>query len=156
MHYLTCNRNNDFTPVFSPDGKFVTFTSDRNSVLNIWLLEATTAQQEWLAAEGKTDLTFSATGQLPYPTTVTPANQLKQLTSFTTGAYDPEWTADGGLIFTALENYSMQVMQMKEVPTKFKSAPVAKSDSMILADSTWKIKKFSEKAGSILFGALPK
>lgn len=148
IHYLTCNRNNDYTPVFSPDGQFITFTSDRDGVFNIWLLEATTAQQEWLAAAEKSAGNFPATGELPYPTAVTPVNELKQLTNFTTGAYDPAWTADGGLIFTALDNYSMQIMLLKEVPDKFESAPVAQADSIVLADSTWKIAKFGEEAGS--------
>lgn len=148
INYLTCNRNNDFTPVFSPDGRFVTFTSDRNGVLNIWMLEATKTQQEWLVRGNKSEKNFSAPGDLPYPTAIIPGNRLKQLTNFTTGAYDPDWTEDGGLIFTALDNFSMQIMQIKSVETKFEAQPVAEADSVVVADTPWEIDKFGEAAGS--------
>lgn len=36
---LTDNTANDFTPVWSPDGKMLAFISDRNGVCNIYLLE---------------------------------------------------------------------------------------------------------------------
>lgn len=136
LHYLTCNRYNDHSPAWSPDGKFISFTSDRDGVLNIWMLNTEDKTPENLPV-------YSKNGN--HPAAFLPQFELKQLTNFTTGAYDPVWTDDGTLLFTALENFSMRIMELKEVTDKFEEAPQAPVDSLTIANSSWEVQKLGSK-----------
>ncbi len=118
IHHITAERFNDYSPVWSPDGKFITFTSDRNGVYNIWMIEADESHHD---------------------------TKLKQLTNFTTGAYDPIWTDDGSLLFTALDNFSMQIMELPGILKKFEAAPPTPMESVPLAESSWQVKKLGGK-----------
>jgi len=145
IQYLTCNPHNDYSPVWSKDGKYITFTSDRNGVFNIWMLkmEPPPLQQPI----EPTDLLASTAHSIPDEPALplSPHNDLKQLTNFTTGAYDPVWTDDGSLLFTALDNFSIQVMELQEVLTKFENSSPAPPDTLLLAQSKWKIQKLQNQ-----------
>ncbi|MCI0512678.1 hypothetical protein L0128_05660 [candidate division KSB1 bacterium] len=144
IHYLTCEQYNNYSPVWSPDGKYVTFTSDRNGVFNIWMLvlaSPANALSNLGAGNQPADASVGTGHSTPtLEPAFTPAC-LKQLTNFTTGAYDPVWTDDGSLLFTALDNFSMQIMELTGVQQKFDQAPVVPPDSLVLASSAWEIEK---------------
>jgi hypothetical protein len=84
---LTNGRRNYRSPSWSPDGKWLVFVSDRNGVRNIWSIEMENGN----------------------PHTLT------RLTDFTTGSFDPSWTSNDGLLFTAYERGRFHIRKLKDV-----------------------------------------
>jgi WD40 repeat protein len=84
---LTNGRRNYRSPSWSPDGKWLVFVSDRNGVRNIWSME--------MESENPHSLT--------------------RLTDFTTGSFDPSWTSDDGLLFTAYERGRFHIRKLNDV-----------------------------------------
>jgi len=152
IHYLTCERNNDYSPVWSPDGKFITFTSDRNGVFNIWMIDAQDHLSNMLIDSTRKKIADESTSEVAQEQITNQVARdtkalrpIRQITNFTTGAYDPVWTDDGNLLFTALDNYSMQILQLKDVPKKIEEAPLVAPDSTLLAEPAWRVKKLGGK-----------
>jgi hypothetical protein len=84
---MTSERSNFHSPAWSPDGSRIVFVSDRNDVRNIWTMN--------MEGDGR--------------------RSLSRLTGFTTGAFDPSWTTDDGLLFTAYENGSFHIRKLTNV-----------------------------------------
>lgn len=156
IFYATSGASHDYSPAWSPDGKYLTFTSDRDGAYNIWMLQATPQQQHYLALNSEHYPKFTSRQFLDdqndiyhrvpeYPSAICKKNILKRLTNFTTGAYDPDWTDDGSLVFTAFFNYSMQIMELKNVIEKFEESIPSIPDSIITKDSFWTVHKLGGK-----------
>jgi WD40 repeat protein len=84
---LLGDRNNYQSPSWSPDGNRLVFVSDKNGVRNIWSIRYD--------------------GERP--------GSMERITEFTTGAFDPSWTNDDGLLFTAYERGSFQIRKINAV-----------------------------------------
>ncbi|MDZ7262210.1 MAG: BamA/TamA family outer membrane protein, partial [candidate division KSB1 bacterium] len=66
---------------------------------------------------------------------------LKRVTNFITGAFDPVWTDGGDILFTAFDNFSMQIMHLKNALDKFEQSPLAAVDSIVEKRSFWQVEK---------------
>ncbi len=84
---VTYGKRNYHSPSWSPDGSHLVFVSDRDGVRNIWSIQV------------DTDNTHSVT----------------RLTDFTTGAFDPSWTNNDGLLFTAYERGRFHIRKLDNV-----------------------------------------
>lgn len=84
---ITNGKRNYQSPSWSPDGSRLVFVSDRNGVRNIWSMEMDGANPRFLT----------------------------RLTDFTTGSFDPSWTNNDGLLFTAYEHGSFQIRKLNDV-----------------------------------------
>ncbi len=91
LAYVTYGRQKDLAPVFSPDGKYIAFTSDRDLSINIYL----------------TEVDQQCRPRVYY-----------KITHFANAAYDPEWTADGGLLFGVFEDRKFQIRYLPDVVQK--------------------------------------
>ncbi len=87
IKYLTYGNENYYTPHFSSDGKSLIFSSDFGGARNVWL----------------TKLNNESNYQ-----------EMKKVTNFITGAYDPIW-ADSDLVFTGFENFSFHIRLVKNL-----------------------------------------
>ncbi len=159
IRYLTFGRHNDYSPAWSPDGQTLAFTSDRDGAFNIWLirnrqLTSTDGGKLVSAAPGELPPGSPATRKppqplLPYPAAVESQDLFKQVTFFATGAFDPEWTERGSLLFTAFEDFTFQIRELTDVEKKFETAPLAAADSISLKGRPWRAEKI---AGSMVAG----
>ncbi|MBN2000667.1 PD40 domain-containing protein [candidate division KSB1 bacterium] len=149
MTYVTNFPSNDNMPAWSDDGNYLAFCSDRSGTFNIWMLETGSLSSELFLVSTEKGL---------FPESRTPApnfidlngNQqvLKQVTFFTTGAFDPEWTSSGDLLFTAFENLSFQVNRIRDIGKKYTDAvPAAKHDAVPL-DSSWTFSRLAAPSDS--------
>lgn len=144
IHYLTYGKHHDYAPSWSPDGRYIAFCSDRDGAFNIWVIKAgkrargktlQLAQSDPEAIGNPWEYTFFDLDELLEPP------QLKKITNFVTGAFDPEWTDEGALLFTAFENFEFQIRRLKDVMRRFEEAPIAELDRIEWKGPFWAVKR---------------
>ena len=84
IDYLTYGEDNYASPAWSKDGTRLAFTCDRGGAQNVWMMDMT----------------------VPHGT---PTRTMRKVTHFVTAAFDPAWTSDGDIVFTAFEKFSFQL-----------------------------------------------
>lgn len=99
ISYLTSGDQADFSPQFSDDGQKIVYTSTKGNIQNIWCIDVFGSGQT--SGDGGKKL---FTGL-----------QSKQLTSFTTAAFDPKWVNNNKLVFASYENGGMNVRMLDSV-----------------------------------------
>ncbi len=131
ISYVTHGKHNDYTPVISHDNRYLAFTSDRDGAFNIWLIENPILSTSNILAD-RSGYTASPVANMPVFNLVDNRVKAKKITNFTTGAYDPEWTDDNQIIFTAFEKFSFQIQVLDKVGQRIDSATVVQKDSIQL------------------------
>jgi hypothetical protein len=96
---LTQDSCNVMSPSWSPDGRYIACTSDRDGTFNLQVLP----------------FTIEA-GLLP---------PLKQVSRFTTSAFDPVWTPSGALLFSAFDRFSFTINKIDGVAKRVDSLVVS-------------------------------
>lgn len=81
ISYITYGKHKDYSPVFASDGKSIIYTSDRDTTLNIYQTNLKNNNSE----------------------------QTIKLSYLTAATFDPELTADGGILFTVYEKGRFQI-----------------------------------------------
>ncbi len=89
IEYLTFGNDSYLSPAWSKDGKKLAFTCDKSGAQNIWIM----------------DVSKPLTGA---------TRTITKLTHFTTAAFDPTWTNNGDIVFTAFERFSFQIRLVKD------------------------------------------
>lgn len=143
IEYATFGRHRDYAPAWSPDGKALAMTSDRDGAFNIWMMQtpredvqvASAARVDNLVTNGK------ITPQPRYPRAINGASTMRKLTSFTTGAFDPEWTDKGSLLFTAFERFNFQIRELENVQKVYDESRVSAVDTLHARAMPWTIAK---------------
>ncbi len=144
ISYITYGDHNDFTPAVSADNKYLAFTSDRDGAFNIWLVgNPAKFYSPYLAESVSSNNAVNASASFSLMNFRT---QAKKITNFTTGAYDPEWTDDNQIIFTAFEKFSFQIQVLENIADRYDSAKVVQRDSMGIKTSFWKMPKIVGKS----------
>ena len=152
INYATYGRQFDYAPAWSADGRSLAFCSDRDGAFNIWLLQ--NSRPAWqvvsLARDAGSELA-SAPSRPAYPSAINGASDLRRVTNFTTGAFDPEWTDTGHLLFTAFEKFSFQIRELRDVQAKFEKSAIVEADTLPANKGPWAIDKISGELGSSTF-----
>ncbi len=138
MTYVTNQAANDKMPAWSDDGAYLSFCSDRSGTFNVWMLDTAILSDKTLLASAEKDALPGNGNTVPHFIDFDGSRQvMKQVTFFTTGAFDPEWTSDGDLLFTAFEKLSFQVNRIKDVAEKYRTAPPHAHKDDVPLDSSW-------------------
>jgi len=116
ISYLTSGDQVDFAPQFSDDGRRVIYTSTKGGVQNIWLLEMEGAsllrdsnRDTILNESGKEDVLHSPSGE---------GITIRQVTDFTTSAFDPKWVNDDKIVFSTYERGNIGIRMMDSITTR--------------------------------------
>lgn len=106
INYLTAGEQEDFSPRFSDNGKMISFTSTAlTGIQNIWIIDISNLPEN----NSTTSSGDSTADTLP---------EMKMITSFTTGAYDPQWAGDNRIIFSAYENNNITIHLLEDIKNK--------------------------------------
>lgn len=109
IQYVTYDSANYYSPSWSMDGKMLAFTSDRDGTQNLFILKRD-------STDGDTFV-------------------IRQLSHFTTSAFDPVWTEKGNLIFSVFNEYNFQIRGLADVASRFDSTSI--SDICTKPDSAY-------------------
>jgi len=88
IDYLTYDSSSHTSPAWSKDGSTIAFTSDAGGVNNIWALDMHQGKEPGIRT-------------------------IRQLTHFTTPAFDPTWTSSGDLVFTTFEKLRFRISSLR-------------------------------------------
>ncbi|MBI3788849.1 MAG: PD40 domain-containing protein, partial [Ignavibacteriales bacterium] len=114
IEYLTIGDENYNSPSWSSDGKKILFTSDLDGAQNIWMMDVRQGE--------------SSPGV---------RRSMKKLTSFSTAAFDPSWGEGNELIFTAFENFSFQIKNIKDAQAIADSSKISHTFQYISIGEPW-------------------
>lgn len=151
IEHITYGNYQDSSPVWSPDSKYLAFTSNRDDAFNIWLIKPGIRYKRMpTQIAGIDNPDFSSSIELteteryfttlkngPVATNIVEPVQLKKVTHFVTGAFDPEWTDEGNLIFTAFEKHSFQLRQLDNLKELFDRESEAELDLIVHKGNFW-------------------
>jgi hypothetical protein len=129
----TCGPHNDLSPAWSRDGRYLTFTSDRDGAYNLWMVRNTAHG----SPPSLTASLESASSSKHYPAATDDLDELRQLTFFTTGAFDPTWTDNDQVLFSAFENFSFRLRLLEDVVKTFENSAVASADTLPCQMADW-------------------
>jgi len=118
--YLIVGNENYQSPTWSPTGEQIAFTSDLDGARNIWILD----RRHQLAGA-----------------TSTPGLEMRKITNFTTAAFDPRWTEQGEMVFTAFEKFSFQIRMIDSVQTRFDRSQVVRALPPSPQEGAWSATK---------------
>ena len=144
--YATFGLHFDHAPAWSPDGRALAFCSDRDGAFNIWLMQ--TQRPALHVASGERGAGTLLAEAATYPSAVTGSTDLRRVTNFTTGAFDPEWTDSGNLLFTAFEEFGFQIRELRDVQSQFEKSTATAADSLPVKRGPWTIARLSGDLGS--------
>ncbi|MGQ9643680.1 MAG: hypothetical protein ACUVT3_07475, partial [Ignavibacterium sp.] len=91
IKYVTYSNANFYNPIISPDKKFLLFTSDLDTVRNIWIQKI---------SDGKFD------------------NKVTKVSNFFTSAFDPRFINDTTIVFSGFQNFSFHIYR-KTIKTSY-------------------------------------
>jgi hypothetical protein len=146
IQYLTFGRYHDQHPAWSPDGRYIAFTSDRDGVPNIWLIQRGCAEN----AYGVERSVYSLYEVGP---DIVSSPELKQVTYFATGGFNPCWTDSLSLLCTAFDNISFQIRLVSKVLERLKESPVVQPEPLIKGEQVWTFPRIrgSKRSGKVKY-----
>jgi hypothetical protein len=127
ISYLTNGDQVDFSPQFSPDGKKIIYTSTIGGIQNIWLTNASKGAVFEGKGEGESDNITN--------------NEIKQLTNFTTSAFDPRWSGENKIVFASYENQKISVRMLDSTDKLIDTPKTSRQLSYDDIQNLWSIKK---------------
>jgi hypothetical protein len=151
IEHITNGKFVDSSPIWSPDGQYLTFSSDRGGAQNLWIikaglkLEVSPTQLARVNGDNPEQPLpliepvkyITAIANSVSPEYVVEPVQLKKITHFVTGAFDPEWTDEGDLIFTAFENHNFQLRGLTDVDALFEGQAEIVQDELAHKRDFW-------------------
>ncbi len=145
IHQLTEGWRRDQEPRWSPDGRYVVFSSavieadGRFGPRNIWAVEVAPPPPTRPVAAA-----YPETGSAPVGP---PVRRLYQLTNLATAAFDPLWTPDGHLLFSAFEHYRFTVRRIPDVAERLARPHQQTTVALLRSRPPWQPGRLSAESG---------
>jgi hypothetical protein len=121
INYLTFGQQNDQSPAFSKDGRYLTYTSNISGTDNLYIIE----------------------NPLQAIEQAKPCRMLK-MTQFVGSTFDPNWTPDGGLLYSTFENMRFQIRLKDDMIAEINDAEVIEESVIPVSDQPWSFKNIAE------------
>lgn len=161
LRQLTRGYYDDRDPAWSPDGKWIVFSSDRTlfgdeGYYNLFLLDLTSGKIKYLTKGRESDFSpsWSPDGKLltyvsnegggqnifvvPFPSPSNVDSIISyRVSDFPTAAFNVAWTDSSEILFTAFENYGFQIRMIDSVDAKVKNSITKKGYQISDFDTSW-------------------
>ena len=125
IDYLTYGDDNYLSPAWSKDGSRIAFTCDKGGVQNVWLM----------------DMSKKFAGRRL--DSLSGGRSMTKVTQFTTAAFDPTWTSNGDLVFTAFEKFSFQIRMVKNILAVADTSTTVALIDLYNKEKTWEAKSIA-------------
>jgi hypothetical protein len=124
---VTQDSCNFLSPSWSPDGRYIACTSDRDGTYNLQVIPFN-LDPGWLPP-------------------------VKQVSHFTTSAFDPVWTPTGSLLFSAFDRFSFTINTVENVTQRTDSLPESAVLRPFRPRSGWLVQEYAgaEEATSLRY-----
>ena len=133
IDYLTIGNQIDYSPRFSEDGTKLVFTSNTGGPQNIWMIEFNKSDSIKYKEEGfnsnKTE------NKINYDSVK--LTEMKQITKFTTAAFDPSWAGKDKIVFSAFEKGGISIKLMRDIQERYDSSDVTKKIDLQTKGENW-------------------
>mgnify|MGYP001197125963 FL=1 len=145
LRQLTDGWRRDREPRWSPDGRYVVFasavveTDGRFGPRDVWAVEVAPALPTRPVAAA-----YPETGSEPVGP---PVRRLYRLTNLATAAFDPLWTPDGHLLFSAFEHYRFTVRRIPDVAERLVRPHQQTAVALLGSQPPWKPGRLSADSG---------
>ena len=103
-------------PSWSPSGRYLSFNADIGGVRNIWMMDMSSAGTR---------------------------TKIKQMTNYVTATFDPAWTDQDALVFTAFENFSFQLRALRNASFRFDTTAASTTVSVDSTAAPWTVSGIS-------------
>lgn len=148
IRYVTYGKRNDMSPRWSPNGRQLVFSSTlRNedgkfSAQNIWVADVPLA-----TLESPTAVTSSeVVDNIAYGT----STFARQITNLSSAAFDPFWTDDNQLVFTAFESFRFSIRTLDNLDSLAASPRTLQTMNLaVSADTAWHFQKLGIGSGAV-------
>ncbi len=108
---VTAGPDNFYSPSFSPDGTYLTFTANHDGAQNVWAIRADRI--------GSADVTMT------------------KVTSFTGPVFDAVWSDENELLFSGFENYSFKIYSLGQASLRIDTSSSVHRLSVPAAVESW-------------------
>jgi len=131
ISYLTIGDQVDYSPRFSPDGSKVVFTSTLGGQQNLWMIDFRKSDSL------ETENTNSGTEGKFFPDNL----EMRRLTNFITGSYDPDFAGDNKVIFSCYEYGSITVRMLDNISASYDTSKTVVRINYIDKGQNWDFAK---------------
>ncbi len=182
LEQLTRGYYDDRDPAWSPDGKWIVFSSDRTmfgdeGYYNLFLLNLASGRIRYLTHGRESDFSPNFVekpngnamayvsnedgGQnifvMPLNLAALPDSVYSfEITNYPTAAFNPSWTDSSEIVFSAFENYSFQIRVVDSVEEKMGNAKNRFAYRIMDYDTSWYAASYSSNSASAAVPYVPR
>lgn len=141
IDYLTIGNQIDYSPNFSDDGSKIIFTSTVGGPQNIWMINLGNPVSTETSKSGTNSVLSE--GNINYDKL-----EMRQITNFTTAAFDPKWSGKDRIVFSTFEQGSINIKMLRDIQERFDSSKSVKKTELLSKEKNWtpdKIPSISKK-----------
>lgn len=130
--YVTYGMREDLSPTWNQDGTYLAFTSSG------WHDARNISAMRFQEPDGQDLIDALKNGSLT-PGELSQRFPLKQVTRFTSAAFDPEWTDTGELLFTGFEGFNFHIRKLTNPLAKFEQDVSTENDVLAVKRDAWSV-----------------
>lgn len=136
INYLTIGNQIDYSPHFSADGSKIVYTSTTGGSQNIWMLTTENYFPDKSALSGTNSLISDENKDNSLP-------EVRQITNFTTAAFDPAWAGKDRIVFATFEKGGINIKMMSDIKERYDSSKDIKKTDLNIKGENWTPGKIS-------------
>jgi Tol biopolymer transport system component len=180
IQQLTDGYYDDRDPAWSPNGKWIVFSSDRTpfgeeGYYNLFLLDVASDRIRYLTKGRESDFSpsWSPDGKslayvgnerggqnifvISHPSlSVADTILSHRITYFPTAAFNVSWTDSSAILFSAFENYSFQIRMIDSVDAKVRNSVIQRTFQISDFDTSWRAGKYTSESSRAAVPYVPK
>ncbi len=130
IDYLTLGNQIDYSPHFSDDGQKIVFTSNVNGPQNIWMIDLGTSLTSEPVRSGSNSLINY--GKVNYENL-----EMREITNFTTAAYDPRWAGKDKIVFSTFEKGGINIRLLRDIKERYDSSVIKEKINLENKGENW-------------------